>query len=176
MGVQSFWDTDPHLPLARQAPDDRIALKAGCSAIAPPADCPRLEEMRSGLRPDMWRYCGKECEVVRVRGSQVQLRLKEAVSTGKIQVEGGDESWWDIDVMPDCNQRVCHRGCELQRWNGPGMCDVCHAHFPKGGESLRCQEHNYDVCTFCECLASHLKLAVALCIVSWPTTRHCVSS
>jgi hypothetical protein len=131
--------------------DGALAIKEGSIALAPSIDFPRLHDMRSKFLLPMHQFCGQYCEVQRVRGRQVQLRLRHMITNGKIEAEDNSSYWWDIDIMPSCNQRFCTQGCALVEWTDSGRCDICAALFPKGGTVLHCQEHNYDVCTFCEC-------------------------
>jgi hypothetical protein len=146
---------EPPPPAVKEVPP--LAIREGCLVLAPYADFPRLPEMRSKFLSPMMLACGEICEVVRVRGRQVQLRLHRPEISGtieqRIMAEDNNAFWWDIDMMPACNQRYCGReGCELDDWTGPAKCDICATLYPKGSKALRCQEHNYDVCEFCECL------------------------
>ncbi len=142
--------------------DGALAIKEGSTALAPSSDFPLLYEMRSKFLPPMQQFCGQYCEVQRVRGRQVQLRLKHKVSNGKIEAEDDSSYWWDIDIMPSCNQRFCAQGCALEESNRSGRCDICAALFPKGGKVLRCSKHNYDVCAFCEYQCAYLVMCISL--------------
>ena len=66
----------------------------------------------------------------------------------------GEELEFDIELFDACLTRYCHRGCMLQQTvvassGSPPICDVCLARVPAGAGTRRCQEHDYDICTYC---------------------------
>ena len=116
-------------------------LRVGALAFAPHVADPRLSENRSGWEPFMTPYCGKVGKVIEIDESSVKL-----YSCGK-------ELWWDIQMFDSCLKRYCHKGCSLQRraitLPTLPICDVCEARVPAGARTMRCQEHDYDICTYC---------------------------
>ena len=116
-------------------------LRIGALAFAPHVADPRLSEMRCGWQPFKTSYCGKVGKVIEIDEYSVKL------------YSCGREVWWDIQMFDSCLKRYCHKGCSLQHRAVAlptlPICDVCLARLPAGAQTMRCQEHDYDICTYC---------------------------
>ena len=116
-------------------------LCVGALAFPPHVADPRLSEMRCGWKPFQTSYCGKVGKVIAINEYAVKL------------YSCGRELWWDIQMFDSCLERYCHKGCSLQRLvialPTLTICDVCQARLPAGAQTMRCQEHDYDICTYC---------------------------
>ena len=116
-------------------------LRVGALAFAPHVADPRLSEMKCGWQPYMTSYCGKIGKVIAVNQFAVKLYIS------------GKELWWNIQMFDSCLERHCHKGCSLQggvvALPTRVYCDVCLASLPEGAQTMRCQEHDYDICTYC---------------------------
>ena len=117
-------------------------LRVGSLAFAPHVGDPRLSSMRCGWHPLMTSYCGRIGKVIDINERTVKLYAC------------GMELGFDIELFDACLTRYCHRGCRLQHRvvassGSPPICCVCLARVPVGASTRRCQEHDYDICTYC---------------------------
>ena len=109
-------------------------------AFAPHVADPRLSEMWCGWEPFQTSYCGKVGKVIEINKYAAKL------------YSCGRELWWDIQMFDSGIKRYCHKGCSLQRSVAalPTLyCDVCLARLPADAPTMHCQEHDYDICSYC---------------------------
>mmetsp|Transcript_61369 Transcript_61369/g.143678 ORF Transcript_61369/g.143678 Transcript_61369/m.143678 type:complete len:1162 (-) Transcript_61369:100-3585(-) len=117
------------------------ALKVGYEVELPLQDDPRLPTMRTKFAEALERHCGKAGQVVQVAKRCVRVSYD------------GREYWWDTELFPSTVQRYCFEGCRLTEHVAPKpshVCDVCHVRLPAGASMLRCLQHDYDVCKYCQ--------------------------
>ena len=116
----------------------------GALVFAPHVADPRLAKMRIGWQPQMTSFCGRVGKVIAVDERAVKLYCC------------GTEIAWDIELFDASLIRYCPHGCQLERRVVTSQaiqfccyCHVCLARVPAGASTMRCHEHNYDICRYC---------------------------
>ena len=133
-------------------------LRVGALAFAPHVADPRLLEMRCGWQPRMTSYCGRVGKVIEADEYSVKL------------YSCGSEIWWDITLFDSCLRRFCHKGCCLEHKvvaSRTCICKVCLARVPVGAPNMRCDEHDYAICTYC--LGQPSLSSVGMRVIRGPT-------